>query len=228
MPDVTNRSLLIAGSNSLLSGAIAAAVRSHAFTDVRSVHNVAEILLMLEGWTPSITVLDFEVAIADDYRVIRAIRKHYPSIHLVVLASENDDPRVLINCFIAGIRGVASKEHDFDSLLTVLDIVSKGQHAMPRRIIHKLVDNVREVAVPLAAKIQLSTRQRQILRLVAEGLTDQEIGERLYITKATVRSHMGVIFKKTSTTNRTAAARWLQTTNDNDVPCTPTGGKRIM
>ena len=209
--------LLIAGPNSLLNGAVAAATQANNIKQVRIASSTIELLHTLHSWSPTVVALDIEFAVADGFQTIRAIQKSDPTVRIIVLASDDEDPRVLTDCFIIGIDGVASKDRGIESLLTVLEVVHRGDRAVPRWITDSLIDVLREVAVPKSAGIQLSTRQKEVLRLVAEGLTDRDIGERLHISPTTVRSHLAAIFEKTSTDNRTAAARWLQSIREVEI-----------
>ena len=215
--DAAQGTLVIASPNSLLNEAVAAAARAHDISDVRITRSAADVLDCLRAGAPTIVAIDLEFAVVDGFRVIRDIKKYDPSIRVVVLASDRDDPRQLTDCFIVGVDGMVSKDRGVESLFTVLDVVRRGEHAVPRWLTDTIIDALSEVALPHTNRVHLSARQKQVLGLVAEGLSDREIAERLHITTTTVRSHLAMIFEKTATVNRTAAARWLQATNDDGV-----------
>jgi NarL family two-component system response regulator LiaR len=95
------------------------------------------------------------------------------------------------------------------SLMRVLNAVANGEAAIPRHLSRAIIRALQQ-ATPASgsADAGLSERQREVLLLIADGLTDREISRQLSISLPTVRSHVEAIFQKTSTTNRTAAARW--------------------
>jgi DNA-binding NarL/FixJ family response regulator len=200
--------ILVAGPNGLMNGTVAMTLRSSGCTDVQMAHNPSALYDILVDWAPTLAVLDVDLALADNSEIVRLLCERDPSTILIVLADSHDDPRSLVKLFVAGIDGVASKNLGIESLMRVIEVVRAGEPAIPRWIGAAVIEALRSGAVHDSKGVELSSRQKQVLRLVAEGLTDRAIAEELNISTATVRSHLDAIFEKTSTDNRTAAARW--------------------
>jgi DNA-binding NarL/FixJ family response regulator len=131
-------------------------------------------------------------------------------VPIVVMLREthSDDVDLVVRAFVNGAVGLVSKDRGVDSLMKVLEVVRQGEAAIPRWVARAVVDALRFGPALMEQQAGLSPRQRQVLALVARGLTDRQIARQLNITAPTVRSHLEAIFEKTRTTNRTAAARW--------------------
>jgi DNA-binding NarL/FixJ family response regulator len=205
---LTNEDILIAGPNGLLNGAVAAAAQQNGCRLVRVAQGRSHLARILDSWQPTIVVLDLELAAADQFEIVRFLRKQRFLMKIVAMAFQHDDPQLLIDAFIVGIDGVASKDLGVESLLKVLEVVCSGESAVPRDLNRIMISNLRDSTILKRSDVSLTGRQQEVLRLITEGLTDRDISLRLNISQTTVRTHLAAIFEKTATENRTSAARW--------------------
>lgn len=206
--------LLIADAHTLLCEAIATAARNSGYPDVRTAASVAEIYKMIQsGWKPGIVLVDLNIASPRDFELIDQLQTMLPNVPVAIMLSdeqieENDE---VVRAFVKGVMGIVSKDRGVASLLRVIEVVADGEAAIPRNLARSVVHALRYGPALTENRVGLSERQREVLALIAQGLTDREISQRLRITLPTVRSHVEAIFEKTGTTNRTAAARWAST-----------------
>ena len=203
--------LLVVDNHVLMAEAIAAAALRAGYSDVRIAASVAECYRILNaGWRPAAILIDMELARPNELEALEDLTFQFPGIPLVVMFRESgpEDVDLEVQAFVNGAVGLVSKDRGVESLLRVLDVVRHGGAAIPRSISRAVVEALRHGPALVEKQARLSPRQREVLALIARGLTDREIALYLHISLPTVRSHIEAIFEKTGTTNRTAAARW--------------------
>ncbi len=108
----------------------------------------------------------------------------------------------------AGARGFIHAEMTPGQLCRALKVASEGEIVAPRQLIEHLISNEEGVDSGI-----LSSRQRQILELVGEGLTNAQIAKRLFLTESTVKQHLRSAYKVLGVANRTEAARRVRDAN---------------
>ena len=109
-----------------------------------------------------------------------------------------------------GVRGLLYDDDHIDILLRGICAINKGELWYPRLILSHLLDVRRPPARNGLDRVQLSQRERQILELVAAGMSNDVLAERLFISPHTIKTHLYNIFRKIGVKNRLQAARWLQ------------------
>jgi DNA-binding NarL/FixJ family response regulator len=142
------------------------------------------------------------------------ITARVPETAVVVLTvSRNDDD--VFDALRAGASGYLLKDMEAARLSAALKGVLNGEAALPRRLVARLVDEFRERGrkrrVPILAErgALLTTREWEVLELMRSGLTTAQISDRLFISQATVRSHIASILRKLRVPDRQTALRLL-------------------
>ncbi len=156
----------------------------------------------------TLVMVDLQLAGEDDYDLLHVIATGSPQARVLVMMDDACDPHLAVDALLFGAAGLACRDLGIASLLRVLDLVRQGETAVPRRLHGLLVNTLRQRPSRPCGNVQLSARQREVLKMVAKGATDKDISEALHIGLTTVRSHLTAIFEKTETGNRTAAALW--------------------
>jgi len=162
---------------------------------------------------PDIVLMDLHMP-GGGIEATRQLRAELPHIHVLVLTiSENEED--LRAALLAGANGYLLKSADFDQLLTSLDRLAVGQAAASPEILTKLVQQLRnDVAAPPGSHRrgephrELSEREREILALVAQGASNRQIAQQLYLSENTVRTHLAHILEKLGLENRVQAAAY--------------------
>ena len=133
---------------------------------------------------------------------VRRIRTFIPEAAVLVFAS-HPDTQLVRNALRAGASGFLHAGMRPEQIVRAVRLVSEGKKTVPKELLDVLVAD--EGAEPdLAA---LTPRQREILELVVEGLSNVEIGKRLFLTESTVKQHLHAAYKLLNVQNRTQAAK---------------------
>jgi DNA-binding NarL/FixJ family response regulator len=162
---------------------------------------------------PDLCLLDVHMP-GNGISAAREISARVPETAVVVLTvSRNDDD--VFDALRAGASGYLLKDMDAARLPVALKGVLNGEAALPRRLVARLVDEFRDRGrkrrVPILAErgALLTTREWEVLELMRTGLTTAQISDRLFISQATVRSHIASILRKLRVPDRQTALRLL-------------------
>jgi DNA-binding NarL/FixJ family response regulator len=149
---------------------------------------------------PDVVLMDLEMPVLDGIEAIRRLRAADPSVQVVVLTAFDTDERIF-GALQAGAQGYLLKGAPRAEIFAAIRTVSSGKALLPPVVASKLLRQMREE--PDA----LTDREREALALLASGLSNREIAERLSITERTVKFHVSAILSKLGAKNRTQAAR---------------------
>ncbi|WP_162924580.1 response regulator transcription factor [Rubrobacter indicoceani] len=135
---------------------------------------------------------------------VRYVRSLSTGVPVVVFGLSSSLP-VVRAALRAGARGFVHGEMGASQILRAISIASKGEVVVPRDLIRDIVaeDETEDLE-------SLTPRQLEILRLVSEGMTNAQIGARLYLSESTVKQHLRSAFKTLRVSNRTEAARLVR------------------
>lgn len=152
---------------------------------------------------PDVILMDLSMPVLDGVEATRRITGADPDAHVVVLTSFSDNRRIL-DALQAGAIGYLLKHAGPDELLGAVRAAAAGESPMDPKAARVLLDSRR---VSRQAQ-ELSTREEEVLRLVAGGLANKQIARRLEISERTVKAHLTNIFSRIGVTDRTQAALW--------------------
>ena len=154
---------------------------------------------------PDVILMDMVMPRMGGLETIRKIKEECPEARVLVLTSFSDDETVF-PAIKAGALGYLLKNTSPDLLLSAIRDVHQGNSSMSPDIANKLMSELqRRSDLPLT-KEPLTEREMDVLNLVAQGLTNQEIADQLIISEGTVRTHVSNILSKLQLANRTQAA----------------------
>ena len=154
---------------------------------------------------PDVILLDMVMPHMDGLEAIVEIRKNWPEAKIMMLTSFSDEEKVF-SAIRNGALGYLLKESSPQDLLQAIHSVARGEGFLSPSIASKVM---REINQPLKlppTKDPLTEREVEILQLVAQGLTNDEIAEKLVVSEKTVRTHVSHILAKLQLANRTLAA----------------------
>lgn len=170
----------------------------------------AESLLRLAArLRPSIVIMDMSTAKKSDFSVLHQLTKSSPETKVIILTG-NCDSLDLLKSIRAGAKGYVFKSSDPALILKAVETVYNGRPWIQREITPQLFEIISDLSRALSGPpIQtLSLREREILRFVAEGLTNKEIANKLHLSVQTVKVHLTRIFRKLGVRNRVEATQY--------------------
>ncbi|HEY6544681.1 MAG TPA: response regulator transcription factor [Dokdonella sp.] len=154
---------------------------------------------------PDVALIDL-VMPGGGIEATRAVRAASPHTQVVLLTSF-EDARQIVAAIQAGALSCLLKDVDADALADALRKAARGEAVLHQRVAAKLMDSLRRGNDPDAALLDsLSQREREVLALMAEGLSNQQIAERLGIGEKTVKTHVSNVLGKLDVSDRTQAA----------------------
>ncbi|MDC0765344.1 response regulator [Streptomyces sp. HD] len=158
---------------------------------------------------PHVAVLDVRLPDGDGITVCRELRDRMPHLACLMLTSF-DDEDALLDAIMAGASGYVLKQIKGSDLISAVRTVASGQSmldpATTARLMHSLRADPAETPDVAPELAGLSPRERDILALIGDGLTNREIGEKLYLSEKTVKNHISRLLAKLGVQRRVQAA----------------------
>ena len=154
---------------------------------------------------PQVAVLDARLPDGSGIDVCRTIRSRNPSIHALILTSYDDD-QALFAAIMAGAAGYVLKQVRSNELVQAIRTVARGQSLLDPAVTAKVLQRLRSGTAEPEEFADLTAREKEILRLIAEGLTNRQIGQRLFIAEKTVKNYVSSLLAKLGLERRTQAA----------------------
>jgi len=158
----------------------------------------------VEQLRPDVVLMDLVMPEMDGVEATRRILARVPGTRILVLTSYGAD-RKLFPALDAGVLGFLLKDSTAEQLVRAIRQVSRGLSSLSPSIARRLVREVSNSGTGDMPSEPLTERETEVLRAVAHGLSNDEIGDRLCISPATVRTHITNIFAKLKLTRRTQA-----------------------
>ena len=181
-------------------------------TVIGQADNGVEAVEMAQALRPDIVVLDVEMPVMDGIAAARRIRETMPETRIVMLTVWQDDDH-LLEAIQLGVHGYLLKDLRPDELFTMLRSVMRDETPVSPALVGRLLTALREsgrrTVSPEPEQAQLSRRELEVLRLVADGLSNKEIGSALCITEGTVKNHVHNALTKLGMENRIQAAAYI-------------------
>jgi NarL family two-component system response regulator LiaR len=164
-----------------------------------------ETVLKAHALQPDVILIDLVMPRKDGIQAITEIKKNDPGARILVLTSFAEDDKVF-PAIKHGALGYLLKDSSPQELLQAIRDVHHGESSLHPTIARKLIRELTQPSNLPPAEEPLTEREVDVLRLVAQGLSNDEIGEKLFISERTVRTHVSNILGKLHLANRTQAA----------------------
>lgn len=165
---------------------------------------------------PNVVVMDLRLPDQSGLQAIRQLREEFPHLGIVILSSYANE-RFLTEALNLRVNAYVLKETGSNELLRAVRAAAQGEHLLTRASIPALLNQHQPIQAsedyPFAS---LSAREMEILALVAQGLTNKEIGQKLYLSEGTVRNYISSIMEKLGMRNRVELATYALRHNIHD------------
>ncbi|MYW48438.1 response regulator transcription factor [Streptomyces sp. SID161] len=161
---------------------------------------------------PDVVLMDLRMPRCDGVEATRRIRAQYPATQVVVLTTYADDES-LFPALRAGARGYLTKDAGGDEIVRAVHSVLSGDAGLSPSVQRRLLERLSQpetaaAPAPGEALDGLTARETEVLVLIADGLSNQEIARRLHVSTATVKTHINNLFAKTGLKDRAQAVRY--------------------
>lgn len=201
--------VLLVDDHALVRSAIRQALDAPDIEVVGEARTAEEALELAPRLRPDLLLLDIDLPGMNGIETVRELAPRLPETRVVML-TVSTDRRDLIEAIRHGAAGYLTKDLTGDALLRAVRGVRRGDLAMSRRHAAHVVEHLQRGGgggVPADVSGVLSAREQDVLRLLAEGLTDREIATALAISPRTVESHVSSVLRKLGVRNRAEAAQ---------------------
>jgi DNA-binding NarL/FixJ family response regulator len=192
-----DHSLVRQGLRRYLEDADGIEVLGEASTGTEAISLVGEV-------RPDVAILDIRMPEMDGIQAAREITEAHPDTRVIMLTA-HDDRRLMVEAVRAGARGYVLKARDADHLVRSVRLVAEGNLVIDPDLVSVLAEELSEAKERDRRAETLTDRELEILQLLAFGYTNRDIGERLYISPDTVKTHLEHVYQKLGTSDRTAA-----------------------
>jgi two-component system response regulator DevR len=177
------------------------------FVVVGEAATAAEAMDRIPATRPHVAILDVRLPDGSGIEVCRDIRSHSPEIACVMLTSYADD-EALVAAVMAGAAGYVLKQVGAVSLVDDVRRVADGHSLMDPALIQRLLEKIRRGSEEDPLLASLTPQERRILDLVADGQTNRQIANELYLAEKTVKNYVSNLLSKLGMERRTQAASY--------------------
>lgn len=166
-----------------------------------------EALRRVPATRPDVAILDVRLPDGDGIEVCREIRSAYPDIQCVILTSYSDD-EALFSAIMAGASAYLLKQVKGRDLADGIRRVGAGESLLDPMLTRRVMERLRGSPDDDEGPTGLTPQERRVFDLIAEGLTNRQIGERLYLAEKTVKNYVSSLLAKLGMSRRTEAAAY--------------------
>ncbi len=167
----------------------------------------ASALARIPALRPDVAVLDVRLPDGDGVSVCRDIRSQLPGVACLMLTSFGDD-EALFDAIMAGAAGYVLKQIRGTDLVGAVRTVASGRSLLDPEAASRVMARMRDQSRRSDPLAGLTGQERKILELIGEGLTNRQIGERLFLAEKTVKNYVSALFVKLGMERRTQAAAY--------------------
>ena len=174
-------------------------------TVVGTAANGREALAAVGELAPEVVLMDLNMPVMGGAEATGALRESHPELPVVVLTTFDDDESILA-ALRAGARGYLTKDADRGTIIQAVRGAHAGNAILDPAVQLRLLDLAGRKPVEQPG-VDLTAREREVLDLIGEGLRNGEIAQRLFISEATVKTHINNLFAKAGLRSRADAVR---------------------
>jgi DNA-binding NarL/FixJ family response regulator len=204
-------SILIVDDHSFFRAGLRSVLTEHGFSVVGDAPSGESALPLIERREPDVVVMDLSMPGMSGVEATREIvRRFHPIVVLVMTVASGESD--VIDALEAGAAGYLLKDSQPAEIVRAVEAAMDGDTPLSPRVARLVVERARMApgggGVPARAADKLTEREREVLRLLAEGLDNAEIGKALFLSPTTVKRHVSAIVSKLGASNRVQAAIW--------------------
>ncbi len=185
------------GLRALIEGETALQVVGEASTAQEAVLLAGELL-------PDVVLMDLRLGVGDGIRATSDLVRRYPSMRVLMISSFGDEESI-VRAMKAGASGYLLKDADSEEILRAIYLAGSGYSLLHPRVVDRILPGAGSQPEGSDTLRSLTPREREVLDLMADGLSNREIAERLFLSEKTVKTHISNIFSKLQVRDRSQA-----------------------
>lgn len=155
----------------------------------------AEALRLVEQVPVDVVLLDLKLTDMSGTEVCRTVTERHPEVSVLILTAISNGADVM-ECIDAGAKGYVLKDVDIDGLGRTIRAIHRGESVLDPKVTRAVLDRARTAGPAPSGSTDLTGQEKAIIGLIAEGMTNKEIGERLYMSASTVKLHISDVMAK--------------------------------
>ncbi|WP_096199909.1 response regulator transcription factor [Bacillus sp. FJAT-45350] len=175
---------------------------------IGTANNGAEAITACRTELPNVVLMDIQMPVMDGIRATRQIKLDWPEVHVMMLTTFKDEKNIRL-ALLAGAAGYLIKSIEVTSMAQQIRALMSGSRVLDADVLKQLTEPTNREELE-----QLTPREKDIAGLVAEGLSNREIADQLYISEGTVRNTLSVILEKLQLRDRTQLAIYYLKNNN--------------
>lgn len=206
MTDETNPiRVLLADDHRMLREGLRRTLEDEGFDVVAEADDGAEAVRLALDVEPDVIVMDVTMPNVDGVDATRQLRERRPDSRIVMLTMHSDQD-IVASAIRAGASGYLTKDCSADELVSAIVEIARGGTVLSPGLAGAMLNEVQKLGRPVTEMEPVITkREEEVLQLIADGLSTQEVAERLYISLKTVKNHLASIYQKLDSRDRTQA-----------------------
>jgi DNA-binding NarL/FixJ family response regulator len=213
--------LLVIEDNRLLRDGILSILKPHSdIVIIGASGDGKDTLVKIKQSKPNVVLLDLGLRSLNSLQVVGLVKKDFPQAKIIVmdLAPVQAD---ILQYVKAGANGFILKDASLNDLLITIRTVSEGATVLPPMLVDSLFSQIVEFAVregktKLKQAVQMTKREREVIELLSEGMTNKEIAQRIHVSMYTIKSHIHNIMEKLALHTRLEIANYSYTDETRD------------
>lgn len=204
------RLLVVDDHEVVRQGLVSMLGRREGFQVVAEAGTSAGAIEMAEKFQPDLVIMDVRLPDGSGIEACREIRSRLPATRVVILTSYPDEEAVF-SAIVAGASGYLLKQIRARDLVSAIESVGRGESLLDPAVTEKVLERVRRIASGTEHDElgQLTQQERKILMLVAEGKTNKEIADEVFLSDKTVKNYVSSILSKLNLQRRAQAAAYV-------------------
>lgn len=169
-------------------------------------HDGQDALIQAAKYLPDLVLMDLKMPVMNGIQATRKLREQYPNMRVLVLTTYSDD-EWLFDAIRSGASGYLLKDSPRSKLIDAIKGTVAGESFIDPSVAGKVLANIAQItpAKPQNHKVSLTPRETDILTLLAQGQSNADIAQQLYLSEGTVRNYMSALFNKLGVSDRTQA-----------------------
>jgi DNA-binding NarL/FixJ family response regulator len=196
--------VLLCDDHDVLTEGLAAVLEARGLDVVAVVNRGADALAAVTRTEPDVVLMDYQLPDQDGVSVTKAIKGAHPDVQVVLLTSSTDD-RVLVEALEAGASGYVTKHKGSAEVVDAVAAAAAGEVVVSPDMLARLLPRLSPQPHGQRLGSDLTPRESEVLGLMAEGSTNEEVADRLFISRNTVRNHVQNILTKLGAHSRLEA-----------------------